>query len=507
LNASERDYTPLEIKTEQSPKFESEEDNVATVEETFEESITEEDLKEEVTTMKTTTNGSEIEVITEQTTFVESDKASGETTEEGEGPMLERTTMKVDLEEITTTETIPTFEAMPRLTTTTEFPNEEISPEEATMLNEEETSTITIDLVEATTKDISSINVQETNEITKTTKKEEEDYVFTTNKQSTEKPTTVKDETVEVTTPEPDFSTEQAFANLPSTPFNHEVITNKSSPEQPSTSDPFDEQTETFTASPEETTEELSITEVTPEVTTTFDNMVREIPSQKEVFGQDSFDLEIETTTIAFDEVAATETFIESSEASEAKTTDHTPGTSISEVEITTSATDFQTTPGQLNKQVETVSTPVPGEITMIDVATKKSIMEETAPNALLEEGTSINSTPEEGKTTRDEVTSQASSTIVMTHTYVMQERKNGSWNKTDEVSNEITVDAQPDEKDDASSKLLDLVTQNFSEADNIIFDTEEIVPVKAPEDEIPDDGTTYRTEKSISKVVTEISV
>merc|ERR1712233_211591 len=383
---------------EQSPKFESEEDNVATVEETFEESITEEDLKEEVTTMKTTTNGSEIEVITEQTTFVESDKASGVTTEEktlGEGPMLERTTIKVDLEEITTTETIPTFEAMPRLTTTTEFPNEEISPEEATMLNEEETSTITIDLVEATTKDISSINVQETNEITKTTKKEE-DYVFTTNKQSTEEPTTVKDETVEVTTPEPDFSTEQAFADLPSTAFNHEVITNKSSPEEASTSDPFDEQTETFTASPEETTEKLSITEVTQEETTTFDNLVREIQSQKEVFDQDSFDLEIETTTIAFDEVAATETFIESSEASEAKTTDHTPGTSIYEVEITTSATDFQTTPGQLNKQVETVSTPVPGEITMIDVATEKSIMEETAPNALLKEGTSINSTPEE---------------------------------------------------------------------------------------------------------------
>merc|ERR1712130_75737 len=474
--------------------------NVAAVEETFEEGITEEDLKEEATTMKITINGSE------QTKFVESDKASGETTEEGEGPMLERTTMKVDLEEITTTETIPTFEAMPRLTTTTEFPNEEISPEEATMLNEEETSTITIDLVEATTKDISSINVQETNEITKTTKKEEEDYVFTTNKQSTEEPTTVKDETVEVTTPEPDFSTEQAFADLPSTAFNHEVITNKSSPEEASTSDPFDEQTETFTASPEETTEKLSITEVTQEETTTFDNLVREIQSQEEVFDQDSFDLEIETTTIAFDEVAATETFIESSEASEAKTTDHTPGTSIYEVEITTSATDFQTTPGQLNKQVETVSTPVPGEITMIDVATEKSIMEETAPNALLEEGTSINSTPEEGKT-RHEVTTQASSTIVMTHTYVMQERKNGSWNKTDEVSNEITVDTQPDKKDDASSKLLDLVTQNFSEAGNIIFDTEEIVPVKAPEDEIPEDGTTYRTEKSISKVVTEISV
>jgi len=325
--------TPLEIKTEQSPKFESDEGNVAAVEETFKESITEEYLKEEATTMKITTNGSEIEVITEQTTFVESNKAGGETTEEktlDEVPMLERTTMKVDIEEETT-----------RLPTTTEFPNEEISPEEATTLNEEETSTITEDLVEATTKDISFINVQGTNEITN--KKEEEDYVFTTNKQSTEKPTTEKDETVEVTATEPDFSTEQTFADLPSTEFNHEVITNKSSPEQPSTSDPFDEQTETFTALPEE----LSVTEVTPEETTTFDNMVREIPSQEEVFDQDSFDLEIETTTIAFDEVAATETFTESSEAFEAKTTDTTTDTSISEVEITTSATDFQTTPGQ----------------------------------------------------------------------------------------------------------------------------------------------------------------
>merc|ERR1712113_435826 len=115
-----------------------------------------------------------------------------------------------------------------------------------------------------------------------------------------------------------------------------------------------------------------------------------------------------------------------------------------------------------------------------------------------------------------------------------MQERKK----ENDDFSNEIPVDAQPEMKGDASSKLLDLVTQNFSEADNIIFDTEEIAPVKAPEDGIAqrttndkgvtntqdpsfldriqedrirdqetEDGTSYRTEKSISKVVTEISV
>merc|ERR1712108_79414 len=109
-----------------------------------------------------------------------------------------------------------------------------------------------------------------------------------------------------------------------------------------------------------------------------------------------------------------------------------------------------------------------------------------TTPSTLLEEETTRNNRPGES-TTRDEVTTEASSTVVMTHTYVMQERKNGSRMDTDDISNEIPVDVQPEMKGVASSKLLDLVTQNFSEADNIIFDTEEIAPVKAPEDGIAD--------------------
>merc|ERR1719507_445169 len=234
---------------------------------------------------------------------------------------------------------------------------------------------------------------------------------------------------------------------------------------------------------------------------------------------------------MAVDEGAATETFPESSVAFEAKTTGTTfsvtneneSDLSTSKVEITISATDFQTTPGQLNKQPKIEGTPV-GETTMIDVVTEKLLPEEveniditqtlddsegeinedaateritedktsepimeetTAPNALLqEEDTTRNTRPEE-RTTRDEATTQASSTVVMTHTYVMQERKNGSSTETDDISNEIPVEVQPETKDDASSQLLDLLTQNFSEADNIIFDTEEIAPVKAPEDGI----------------------
>merc|ERR1712226_906381 len=347
--------------------------------------------------MKTTTNQSEIEVITQQSTNVERNEASSETAEEdivAEDPMLEGSTIKVDLEETTTTEIVTTFEASPEHTTTTEYPNEEISTEQDTALNEKETSTVTEDPEEATTENISSTEVQGTE-----TAEKEEDSVFTTNKQSTEKPTTVNDETVEVTTTETelrDFSTEQAFADLSPTASNGEVLTDKSPPEQPNTSEPVDEQPETFTATPEETSTttdsnseelyitELSMTEVIPEETTTFDDMVREIPSEEEVFAQDSFDVETETTTMAVDEGAATETFTESSVAFEAKTSGTTTSVtnvnegdlSTFEVEITTSATDFQTSPGQLNKQPKTVATPV-GETTMIDVVTEKLLPEE----------------------------------------------------------------------------------------------------------------------------------
>merc|ERR1712130_482589 len=307
------------------------------------------------------------------------------------------------------TEIITTSEGLPDNMTTTEYPIEEISTEQPAMFNKEERSTLTEDPAETTTAgrdDISSTEVVGMNkiksEIAKSAEKEEKkDYVFTTeapsedgatNKQSTEKPTNIEDETVEVSTLETetrDFSTEQAFADLPPpTAFKDEILKNESSTEQPSTSKAVDEQPETSTATPGETStitdensEEISITEVIPEETTTFDSMAREFPSKEEIFDQDSYDFEM---------------------------------------------------------------------------------------------------------------------------------------------------------KDDASSKLLDLVTQNFSEADNIIFDTEEIAPVNAPEDGIEDnkrvtitqhpgfldriqeersrdqenkDGTTYRTEKSISKVVTQISV
>merc|ERR1711978_63907 len=117
-------------------------------------------------------------------------------------------------------------------------------------------------------------------------------------------------------------------------------------------------------------------------------------------------------------------------------------------------------------------------------------------------------------------------SKVIMTHTYVMQERKN-STTESNNISNEIQVDVQPEMSSVSSSNPLDLLVATESINDNIIFDTSEIFPVKAPEEEefrerdtnidavsrvedprisleeIGDHyGTSYRTEKSISRVV-----
>merc|ERR1712223_2178537 len=118
------------------------------------------------------------------------------------------------------------------------------------------------------------------------------------------------------------------------------------------------------------------------------------------------------------------------------------------------------------------------------------------------------------------------------THTYVMQERKNSTIEESNNRNNEIQVNVEPEMSSVSTSNPFDLLVATESINDNIIFDTSEIFPVKAPEeeevtegrtnvvavskiedprsslDEIGDhDGTSYRTEKSISRVVTEISV
>merc|ERR1712038_1360864 len=115
-----------------------------------------------------------------------------------------------------------------------------------------------------------------------------------------------------------------------------------------------------------------------------------------------------------------------------------------------------------------------------------------------------------------------------MTHMYVMQERTNSTLEHSSD--NEIQINIQPEMSSVSTSNPVDLLVAPESINDNIIFDTSEIFPVKDPEEEeftegrtkvaivsrIEDpksslkkigdhDGTSFRTEKSISRVVTEV--
>merc|ERR1711963_150333 len=240
----------------------------------------------------------------------------------------------------------------------------------------------------------------------------------------------------------------------------------------------FKKEPETSTARPEEElsttsrvdSEQLFVTDQTPN----FNGRTKEIISVESLSDQDSFDVEIQTTTSNFDEGVSTEP----SEAIES---------------------NFA-----------------------IDETTPEPIMEET-----IGESTSRTNQPED---IRDDIITEQPTKVIMTHMYVMQERKN-STTESNNKSNEIQVDVQPEMISVSTSNPVDLLVATESINDNIIFDTSEIFPVKAPEEEVTEgntnvdavskiedpksslekigdhDGTSYRTEKSISRVVTEVSV
>merc|ERR1712062_668924 len=157
-------------------------------------------------------------------------------------------------------------------------------------------------------------------------------------------------------------------------------------------------------------------------------------------------------------------------------------------------------------------------------MGTPESIMEQT-----IGESTSRTNQPED---IRDDLTTEQPTKVIMTHMYVMQERKN-STTETNNRNNEIQINIQPEMSSVSTSNPVDLLVATESINDNIIFDTSEIFPVKAPEEEedategrtnvaavsrIEDPKsslenigdhyeTSYRTEKSISRVVTEVRV
>merc|ERR1712012_186668 len=189
------------------------------------------------------------------------------------------------------------------------------------------------------------------------------------------------------------------------------------------------------------------------------------------------------------------------------------------EVEIQTTSSDFdEDVSTEPSEAIES------GDFT-IDETTPDPVMEQT-----ILESTSRTDQPE---VIRDDMTTEQPPKVIMTHMYVMQERKNSTLGESNNISNEIQVDVQPEMSSVSTSIPIDLLVATESIKDNIIFDTSEIFPVKAPEEEeevtegrtnvvavsrIEDDksslekigdhdGTSYRTEKSISRVVTEVSV
>merc|ERR550517_630683 len=82
-----------------------------------------------------------------------------------------------------------------------------------------------------------------------------------------------------------------------------------------------------------------------------------------------------------------------------------------------------------------------------------------------------------------DDLTTEQPTKVIMTHTYVMQERKN-STTESNHISNEIQVNVEPETSSVSTSNPVDLLMATESINDNIIFDTSEIFPVKATEEE-----------------------
>merc|ERR1711963_1386486 len=110
-------------------------------------------------------------------------------------------------------------------------------------------------------------------------------------------------------------------------------------------------------------------------------------------------------------------------------------------------------------------------------------IMEQT-----IGESTSRTNQPED---IRDDLTTEQPSKVIMTHMYVMQERKNSTLEESNNRSDEIQVDVQPEMSSVSTSNPLDLLVATESINDNIICDTSEIFPVKAPEEEEVIEGRT----------------
>jgi len=473
--------------------------------ETFEERLTTtENIYEETATDETTTTIPDEEQQTNQPTIID--------IEDSEASEVLNTLRPETIEELpehlTTIENI--YEETTTDQTTTTIPDEEQQTDQPTIIEDEEEQTNQPTIIEdgeeqsefpeeqttAASKGDTSTEEPTTTEIANEVielmdeEGKEGNYLSTTEEVPFENPSTMKPWTGTFAPVTTDSSAED-----PKTTFlDDDVITDRPVIEEEGSADrdetsinttevnveDFTKEPETSNTRPEEEqsttirvdSEMRFVTDQTPN----FNGRTKEIISEESLSEQDSFEIQTQTTSSNFDEGVSTDP----SEAIESNLT--------------------------------------------IDETTPEPIMEQT-----IGESTSGTNQSED---IRDDLTTEQPSKVIMTHMYVMQERKN-STTESNNRSDEIQVNIQPEMSSVSTSNPLDLLVATESINDNIIFDTSEIFPVKAPEEEeevtegrtdvaavsrIEDPesslekigdhyGTSYRTEKSISRVVTEVSV
>merc|ERR1712012_212249 len=492
-NAFEEDFTTTEVITEQPVSLGSGVEDESTTENIFEEDTSHDYFEDEVMITETATQRPEEETLA-GVSLPETSTAEGDIEDSGASEELNTLRPETFEERLTTTEN--TYEETATAQTTTTIPDEEEQTDRPRIIeDEEEQFEFPEEQTTAASKGDTSKEEPTTteiaNEVVELMEEEEKEvkYLSTTEEVLVENPSTMKPWT-ETFAP---VTTDSSAEDPKTTILDDYVITDRPAIEEEASADTdetlinttevnvedFTKEPETSTARPEEEqstriridSEELFVTDQTPN----FNGRTQEIISEESLSEQDSFEVEIQTTTSNFDEVVSTEP----SEANESNFT--------------------------------------------IDETTLEPIMEQT-----IGENTSRTNQPED---IRDDLTTEQSSKVIMTHMYVMQERKN-STTESNNRSDEIQVNIQPEISSVSTSNPVDLLVATESINNNIIFDTSEIFPVKAPEEEefterdtnvdvvsrvedprisleeIGDHyGTSYRTEKSISRVVTEVSV
>jgi len=483
---SEEEYTTTEIITEQSVSLWSEVEGESTTEDTSEDYS-----QDEVMITETATHRPEEETLA-GVSLPETSTAEGDCEDSGASEELNTLRPETFEERLTTTENI--YEETATDQTTTTIPDEEKQTDQTTIIEDEEEQSQfpeeqTTAASEGTTSTEEPTTPKIANEVIVLMDEEETEgnYLSTTEEVPVENPSTMRPWTETFAPVTTDSSAEDPKTTFP----DGDVITDRPAIEEEGSADTdetlvnttevnvedFTKEPETSTTRPEEeqstTTrveaKELFVTDQTPN----FNSRTKNIISEESLSEKDSFEVEIQTTTSNFDEGVSTEP----SEAIESNFT--------------------------------------------IEETTPEPIMEQTI-------GESTSRT-EQSDVIRDDLTTEQPTKVIMTHMYVMQERKN-STSESNNRSNEIQVNIQPEMSSDSTSNPVDLLIATESINDNIIFDTSEIFLVKAPEDvtegntnvdavskiedprssldEIGDhDGTSYRTEKSISRVVTEVSV